>query len=186
MCAQTDDTNTPSVLKRGADDGFAVGIVLCAIFLLSAYSVRTPMLSVPALVFVLFVPVMAYKLMRRDYLRLPSMRFFSALCMHGICMFFFGSLLLAAVMYVFMRYVQPDYLTDTMQQAIDAYNTIGTPQAREAAHMLQMMIDKHLLPSAISLAVTSIWSTTFFGSILSMILAWLVRKINGNKSKQYN
>jgi hypothetical protein len=52
------------------------------------------------------------------------------------------------------------------------------------ANSLQLLIDKHLVPSAISFAVTSIWSVVFSGSMLSLLIALLVRAFNKKQKKQ--
>jgi hypothetical protein len=57
-------------------------------------------------------------------------------------------------------------------------------EATEMANSLQLLIDKHLVPSAISFAVTSIWSVVFSGSMLSLLIALLVRAFNKKQKKQ--
>jgi hypothetical protein len=110
------------------------------------------------------------------------MQFFSALWMHGISIFFFGSILLAAAVYVFLRFMNPTFIVDNLRVAIDVYRSLGVPEANEIADSLQMMIDKHMLPTAISLAISSIWSVVFSGSMLSLLLALLVRAFNKNSN----
>lgn len=175
------DGEAPSVYKRGAEDGLWMGLLLSAAFLTDAYSLKVPILALISLVLKVAVPVMAYIWLKRDYLRYPTMRFFSALWMHGIAFFFFGSLICAVVMFVFLRFVYPDFIIDTVHQAIDAYNSIDVPSAHEFADSLQHIIDMHALPSPITLAVTQIWAVTFGGSILTMILAFFVRLFNRKK-----
>jgi hypothetical protein len=152
-----------------------LGIIMIVLFLAAAYSLQIPMLGIPALALIVAVPFVVYFMIRRDYLRYPGMRFFSALWLHGICTFFFGSLLLAAAMYVFLRFIEPTFIIDNLRNAIDVYRSLGVPEATEMADAMQAIIDKHMVPSAISFAIGSIWSTVFSGSMLSLLIALLVR-----------
>lgn len=171
----------PNVFRRGADDGWRMGLLMSAAFLCGVYSAQVPLLAYIAIVLVLAVPFVAYRWLWRDWRRWPATRFFSAAWMQGICFFFFGSLILAAVMVVFMRFVQPDFIADSVRKAIEVYNSIPDPRAGDMAHTLQQMLDKHLLPSAVSLGVSMIWTVTFTGSILSMFLTAIIRLTNRNK-----
>lgn len=173
--------SVPSVYKRGAEDGLWMGLLLSVAFLTDASSLQIPLLALVSLGLKIAVPVMAYIWLKRDFLRYPTMRFFSALWMHGISFFFFGSLICAVVMFVYLRFIYPDFIIDTVHQAIDAYNAIDVPSAHEFADSLQHIIDMHALPSPITLAVTQIWAVTFGGSILTMILAFFVRLFNRKK-----
>lgn len=178
----SENATTPSVYKRGADDGFRVGLFMIALFFAAVYSMHVPVLGFLAFAMMIAVPFIVYRLMKRDYVRYPNMQFFSALWMHGISIFFFGSILLAAAVYVFLRFMNPTFIVDNLRVAIDVYRSLEVPEANEIADSLQMMIDKHMLPTAISLAISSIWSVVFSGSMLSLLLALLVRAFNKNSN----
>lgn len=172
------DNRTPSVFRRGADDGWRLGLYMYAIFVSAAYSVRMPWLGILSFILMLAVPFIVYRWLSRDYVRYQAMRFFSATWMQGICSFFFGSLIFAVLTYVFMRFIEPGWIADNVRMAADFYRQIGTAESLQMATALQGMIDKHLLPSAISFAISMIWTITFTGSVLSLLLSLLVRLLN--------
>jgi hypothetical protein len=174
----SENSLTPSVYKRGADDGLKLGIIMIVQFVTAAYSLKIAMLGFVALALTIAVPFIVYHMIKRDYLRYPNMQFFSALWMHGIAIFIFGSILLAAGMYVFLRFIEPDFIIDNLHTAIAVYRSLGVDEATQMADAMQMIIDKHLVPTAISFAMTSIWSVVFSGSMLSLFLALLVRVFN--------
>jgi hypothetical protein len=180
----SENSTIPSVYKRGADDGLRLGIFMIASFLSAAYSVHIPVLGLLAFALAIAVPFVVYHFIKRDYLKYPEMGFFSAMWMHGIAAFFFGSILLAAVMYVFLRFIEPNFVIDNLRSAISIYRSLNMAEATEMANSLQLLIDKHLVPSAISFAVTSIWSVVFSGSMLSLLIALLVRAFNKKQEKQ--
>lgn len=175
-----------SVYRRGASDGTRLGLWIVATFFAGAYSVTYPILGTLSLLMALAVPIIVYRRMASDWRQVPSMRFFSAIWMHGIAMFFFASLLLAVAVYVFLRWMEPAYLVNNVTAAIKIYAQLGQdnmPQAAQMAQMLQQMLDHNMLPSPASLAFTTIWTVTFTGSMLSIVLAWMVRIVNRNKQQ---
>lgn len=175
------DQEVPSVYKRGAHDGLFMGVLLSVAFLADVATLYIPAVAMLSLALKIMVPVMAYVWLRRDYRRYPTMRFFSALWMHGIAFFFFGSLICAAVMYFYMQFVNPTFIISTVRQSIEIYNGLDVPSAKQFADSMQALIDQHLLPSPITLAVTQIWATTFLGSMLTLVLTFLVKLFNKNK-----
>lgn len=171
----SDNGKAPTVWRRGAHDGIYIGVWMSAIFVFSIYSQGAPLLSLMTLIMMAAVPAIVYRRLKRDWQRWPNVRFFSSAWLQGICMFFFGSLIMAAVMVVFLKFIQPDLIHDSVQQAIAFYQTLNDPQSAEMARTLQTMINQHLLPTAINVAFSMIWLATFTGSILSMILSGIVK-----------
>ena len=59
-------------------------------------------------------------------------------------------------------------------------------QAQDAADMLTAARDQKLLPKPIELTVDMLWLVVFSGSILSMIMSWLVQltKVNPKAHNQ--
>lgn len=182
----TNSNQPASVYLRGARDGIVMGLYMLVIFLVAAYQVFYPMLSLVFIVLALGVPPIAYFMMRRDFYQLPQMRFFSAVWMHGISIFLFGSLILSAGIFVFLKWVEPYYFVNLVDMAIEAYNSLGNEQMTELAHQLERIKDSGLLPSAGQFAFNIIWSVVFSGCILTMILTWVLRLRHKNLLQQAN
>ena len=85
--------------------------------------------------------------------------------------------LAAVALYVFLGYIEPGYIYSLVGQAVDTYRVVGTPQAVEMADMLQKLADSHMLPSPIMVAVDMIWTVSFTGSVLSLLLSLIVRAV---------
>lgn len=163
-----------TVYKRGAEDGLYFGIYLSVMFLLSVFSLSQPLLSWVTILMALGVPVIIYRYLRRAYIEEYGTLTFSAMWLHGIVVFFCGSIISATVAFVYLRWIHPDFIYTTMQEVIKIYNEIGTSKATEIAATLQKMIDQNLLPTPILIAVQSVWSAVFTGSLLSMLISVLV------------
>ena len=168
----------PSVYRLGAENGLYLGVMLGIMFVCGACGITSPMAGLVSLAMLVAVPVVAFRMLDRSYKLYPQHRFFSASWMQGIAAFFFASLLLAVVMCVFIRFLQPGFVNNTVGLAIEAYRAMNVPEATHLADTLQTMVDKHMLPSPISMSVSMIWSVTFFGSMLSLVLAALVGTVN--------
>lgn len=164
-----------SPYKRGADDGFPFGLLLSAIFLASFYSLDNPGLGLVTLILALAVPFVTFIFLKRAYTADGGATLLSALWMQGIVMFFCGSLIAGAVAAIFFKLVDPAWMTRALEQAIDAYSSMDTPQADDTANMLQAIVDNHLVPPAIQIVFQTIWLGVLSGSVLSFLTALVVR-----------
>lgn len=165
-----------SVYKRGADDGFLFGGYLSALALCICGSPYVPWLAIPALAMMIFVPVVIYRFLRRSYVRDFGLSSFSELWLQGIITFVCGTLLMAATAYIFIRFIKPDFVIDQVKTAAGLYRTMADPQARQMAHTLDLMIERHLVPAPIYVVVEMMLMGIFTGSILSMFITWIVRR----------
>lgn len=175
--------NAPvSVYRRGADDGFWFGIYLSLLFVSMAGSLDSALLGIAALAMVVAVPVVVYFFLKRSYRRDDFRSTFSMLWLHGICIFFFGSLLMALTVYLYLRVVNPSYIPDLVKTAYEFYKEIDSPTASEMAELLQGIQRNNLYPTAGGVAVEMIWSAVFTGSLLSMIISAII-KAGGRRSR---
>ena len=177
------NTQSPNVYRRGASDGALMGLVLCGIFASWALSMRVALASLAFPLLCIAVPVLAYVQLRRAYRADLGMTTFSARWMHGICIFFFGTLLMAALAIVWLRWWEPGLINESLASAAEVYSQLGTPQAQKMAADVQKIVDMGLTPRPIDVALALLWAGVFSGSILSMIYAGIIRAI-GYKPKK--
>lgn len=171
------------LFKRGADDGFVFGLYLTALFFASAYSLTVPVLGLLGLAMMCGVPVITYYYLRKGYVKEYGTSTFSALWMQGIVMFFCGSLIMALAAYLFLRWIQPSYMMDLLISARDTYSAIDWDRGQEIADTINLMIDKHLIPTPIQVAMELLWLGVFSGSLLSILTALLVSASRRQRTK---
>lgn len=164
-----------SVYKRGADDGFYFGIYLSVMFFATAFSITVPFAGLLSFCMMIGVPFLIYRFLRRSYVGDYGTTTFSALWLQGIMTFLCGSLISGVVAYVFMRWVQPDYLLSTVQEVIKIYNDMDWPQGKEMADVLTKIVEQNMLPTPIQIVVEFIWFAVFSGSMLSIIVSLIVQ-----------
>lgn len=139
------------------------------------HSVSSPMLNLLALIMMVGVPVIIYKCLRRMYVEEGGESIFATLWMYGILIFFFGSLISATVLIVYLRWLNPGVIVEQLQTSIEILNASGLPVGNEIAAQLTQMIEQKALPSDVEIGIRTISSSVFTGSLLSMIIAAIVK-----------
>lgn len=170
--------NYKSVYAAGAENGLVLGPLMSVALLLTGASAYNMLYFLPALAAIFAVPVAAYVMLARACRLRPAASTFSALWLQGICMFFFGGLLMALVAYVSLRWIWPSYIIDQMNNVISVYSSVGDPTAADVASTLKKMIETKTVPTAIDIALELIYVAVFTGSLLSMALSALARALN--------
>ena len=172
-----------SVYARGAQDGVLMGAVLCGIFASWALSLRVAVASLAFPLLCIAVPVLAWWLLRRSYRADLGMSTFSALWMHGICIFFFGTLIMAALAIVWLQWLEPGLIIQSLNNAADVYAQLGTPEAEKLAEDVHRLIERGMVPRPVDVALALLWAGVFSGSILSIILTAIIRAVGYHPKK---
>lgn len=164
----------PSVYSLGATDGFWIGLImgLCAVCIILC--VQYPFLSLPGLALFICTPFFAWMFLKRRWIEGEVPPSFSAVWLHGICIFLFGGLILALIMYVMLRFVTPNWIES--QTLLTAQRLADDPETARQASTLYRIAESGQLPSAIYTAVSSIWLVAFTGSLWSMIFALILTR----------
>ncbi len=168
--------NAKSVYAYGAEDGLVVGPLMALAIVCMGASTYIPLLFIPAVVLALAVPVFAYKFLARTYKAQPLVSTFSALWLEGICMFFFGSLIMAAVVYLTVRFLKTTFMVDQINTFIDIYGKVDDPQARSMVKMMKTILAEGMIPTPIQIALELVYMAVFSGSLLSMFFALIIRR----------
>lgn len=171
-----------SPYKRGADRGAWFGIYLTALFFATSYSVDRPLCAVVGMALMLGVPPCIFFMLRRSYVADGGDTQFSSLWMEGIAIFFFGGLIASIVALVYMRWIEPTFFEERVDTLISIYSAMDLPQAKEASEMLQAARDQKLLPKPIEITVDMLWLIVFTGSLLSMVMTWLIKMLTPRRS----
>lgn len=164
-----------SVYVLGAEDGVMMGPLMAAAMVLFGACAYVSWLSMPALLMALAVPVVAYYRLGLAYKNNPTLTF-SALWLEGICMFFFGGLVMSVVVFACLRWWVPGYILKQVETVIEFYNSMNDPQATVLADTFDKLKNSGALPSALDVALELLYFAVFSGSILSMIYSALIRR----------
>ncbi len=165
-----------SIYERAAADGGWLGLWFTMLFLLSVVSMAFPLANIAVIMLALMVPFIVYRWLRRTFEDSYGLATFSAIWMQGILTFGCGSLILCVASFIFMRWINPDFILDTLRLGIEVYGRKEMGEAgMELASQLQAVIDQKLVPTPLTVSVLWLWTGLCSGSMVSMLLAALAR-----------
>lgn len=164
-----------NIYKQGAEDGLIFGALLTATSLLMIYSGRSSVLSLLALVMLIVLPVVLFMRLRRCHSMVDAGATISALWTLGVVISVCGSLICGAVTYVWLRYIEPNFIYDSAMSAIEIYSTMPQISQSEMVEQLRTAVNEGLLPSEIKLVVNMMMFTTLLGSVSSLVMAAIIK-----------
>lgn len=172
--------NDVGIIKRASDYGAYMGAVLCIIFFAVVYSTIIPQLSILAIALIAVIPFFLFWMMRRTRKVSGAYTRLSALWMFGILTFIFGGIILAAVVYIYLQFIDTDFISRQLGAAIEIYKQNPELVNSETLDTLTKIYESGQVPTAIQSAMSSLWSVSFFGSVLSLIEAAIVTAASKN------
>lgn len=175
---------TRSVYVLGAQDGLWTGLAMSIVFVLMVFTTEVPTLGLLAMAGFIAVPWMVWRFLRWRWIAREVPEQFSAVWLHGICVFLFGAIILAMAIYLTFGYIQPNWIES---RTIEAARRLATqPDTANQAKKIITIVENGLLPSPIRIAVSSIWLVAFTGSLWSMIFATILTRTKHFRSKRAN
>ena len=164
-----------SIYRRGADNGLLLGLYFCIIIGFSVDGERVQAVGFISTLMMLGVPFLVYRFLKKTYVEHRGLAQFSALWTQGIIAFAGAGLILAFVVFIYIRFVDPEIILRQLDNLIRIYTEVDNPRADDMITVLTNMRDMHLYPSARDIVVQLELLSIFSGSILSMLMSLLVR-----------
>lgn len=153
-----------------------MGIYLTLIFLFTVLSEQFSLLSLAGLAMLCYTPFFTYRLIVKIHKKYFCTSDFASLWMLGISIFIGGSMICALCSYAYLQYIDPNFIYRQAVNAAELYKELDPDNTSGIAEVIDSLIDNNMLPTPIEVAVEMLWTTTFFGSLLSMLLSAIVRK----------
>lgn len=169
-----------SLFQQGAEWGVPFGIYLSVMASGFIYSDKHVAISAFALAMLPVIPVLIYRWQKKRFVAEEGMSSFSNLWMLGILIFMCGSLIASTVSYCILQYARPDFFYEQARHVIRQYKMapeLLNEQTQQVVDTLQLMIDRKAVPRNIDFALTGFWACSFFGSLVSALLAGLVKML---------
>lgn len=159
---------------RAARNGLYMSLYISVLVIATGLSLHYLAATLLIWVGTFAMPFFLYRILRRSTLATSGNLSFAELWAEGIATFFLGSLIPALVAYAGVRFCMPDFIYETLLQAI---NTLREQDAGNSAMLIEML--EHQLempmPSAIDIASQLISFNIVIGTALSMIVALVVK-----------
>lgn len=169
------------VFIRSAHFGLPMGLLLSVLSVVMVYTDKHPMLAMASLLLFALVPVTTLACQWRYRNEQQGLVDFSGLWLMGILMMIYGTIICSLVTYLLMTYARPGVIYDQTKVFLDAYANV--PKAQNDPAMQQMLdvvrkaYDTKMLPSPIEYVSEMFWVTTFFGSMVSLVTAFIAKKL---------
>lgn len=163
-----------SIYRISAENGRLLAPLMLGALVCIAMSLTHQWCSYLTLVFMLSVPFVLGRTMRRTITDNPSTAF-STLWLQGICTMFFGALLLSPFMYVALGWIWPDFFATQINNAAQMYQSMPDPQLQRVGTMLTNAVQQNGVPAPSHLVLETVYSIVFSGTFLSGLLALTVR-----------
>lgn len=172
--------NPSDVFGRAARIGPVAGAYFTAVFLCAAYSGMHPLLSVLTLAMLLSVPWLLYRRLKGTCSAVARVRT-SVLWTEGVYSFLFGGLVMALLVYVWLRYVDPGYMHRQLQLATELMRQYPQAVSADMRRAMESALEQDRLPGAIQMAMSLFWVVTFTGAVLSLPVAFITSKIKSSR-----
>lgn len=161
-----------SIAARAADGGIIMGGLIMVLVLSFGFATIFPAVSLLLWGGTFAVPFVLYFLLRRSYAQTGYTESIIELWAEGIAIFFLGSLIPALVVYLLLKFVQPDFIANQMEFVVGELERIeSTPQTEQLIRNLQTIREGGLLPTAAQVAAQLIAMNMLIGMVLSLIEA---------------
>lgn len=170
--------NVRDVIGYAARGGVAIGLYLTLISSCMVLSLHNSLLAFVGLVLTAGVPVVLWRFLRGMRRSCGCDVGFGSLWLGGIYYFVFGSLICGFLTALYLLFVEPTFLTDYVRMGIDSWHSAGSPaEMKPQIDVMQRAIERKMIPGPMELVVSMIWSTAFFGSLLSAVEAMLLSSV---------
>ena len=154
--------------------GLILAIYLVIRFFFMVSSANSTILNLLFIFITIGVPFVAYYL-GKDFKKktdeeLTYRNFYS----HGFFMFFFASLILAAVEYVYYGFINTEFITEQYNTLLQNIEILK--QTMPDTTKLEEIVNSSPIPTASQMAMQNIWMYSFAGIIISLINAYILNK----------
>lgn len=165
-----------SVFDYAARGGIPMGIMLTAVSLLFISGVGSSGMQTGAMLLSTGIPVILWILQRKMWNECPHYRRVSSLWLMGIYTFIFGSLICMLLSNLYILAFAPNFVADYARESLRMMESSPDPSLyAEQTEILHQMLRHRALPTPFGMTTTMAWATCFFGSLLSLLWAFLIR-----------
>lgn len=160
------------LIKFASEQGLYMGLYLTLMSACIVLSTSYPQLPMLLLPLSLFLPLVLWRLLKPTIAADADNAAISPLWLTGIYIFIFATLICGLLTAGYLNFFHPTFVIDYVQQAI---NTVeNSPMAAAFADQLAVMNDaiaRKAVPTFMEFVFSMMWSSAFFGSIISLIVA---------------
>ena len=170
--------NNKSIFKYASEAGLPMGIYLTIISACLLLSIQLPPLGFLVTPLTIGFPFMIWFLLKRIVQIEPSYMKLSTLWLGGIYTVIFGTLICMFLTGLYLVFVNPGFINEYARLLIVQLEEadIANEYAPTIA-ILKNAVSSGALPTGMDFNITMGWLTSFSGSVLSLIIAFLMTSV---------
>lgn len=165
-----------SVYKSAAEAGFPTGLYLTVVSIGMMLGVKFGVLNIPVLMLLAGFPFYLAWQMQRVVKNEPEKGNFSPLWLFGIYTVIFGTLICMLTTYLYLMFVDPSFIRDSLNQAIETFSQLPDSGAHHMSEVMRQAMEKNVYPTKTQFVTSMGWFTCFAGSMLSLVLAFMISR----------
>ena len=154
--------------------GLILAIYLVIRFFFMVSSADSTILNLLFIFITLGVPFVAYYLGKDFKKKTDEELTYRNFYTHGFFMFFFASLILAAVEYVYYGFINTEFITEQYNTLLQNIEILK--QTMPDASQIEEIVNESPIPTASQMAMQNVWMYSFVGIIISLINAYILNK----------
>ena len=154
--------------------GLILAIYLVIRFFFMVSSADSTILNLLFIFITIGVPFVAYYLGKDFKKKTDEELTYRNFYTHGFFMFFFASLILAAVEYVYYGFINTEFITEQYNTLLQNIKIIK--QTMPDASQIEEIVNASPIPTASQMAMQNVWMYSFVGIIISLINAYILNK----------
>lgn len=166
--------NGYSPAKCGADNGLRFGVYLSLIYAAMIGSAFMPVANLIMLVLLVGVPFFVFRLLSADYRRAAGGHNLAAVWLNGMMTFICGGLLASLVLFVYLRWVNPGFLSMQWDMIVNGFASSPDPSLREFSEQCRAAAENGFQVSPIIFSMSLLWMVAFAGTLTSLVLAVII------------
>jgi len=153
-------------------NGLIMGVIFSINFLLSASKITTLMLSTYFLAIGIVVILYKVSIRFRD-VECQGVISYGKSFLYIILIFFYAALISTVVKYIYLRFINPEYLTTMFQETMKMLDSMKFPMSSAEIDQTENMF------KPLDFSLIYIWSNVLIGTFVALIMAAFIKK---NKS----
>lgn len=154
--------------------GLILAIYLVIRFFFMVSSADSTILNLLFIFITIGVPFVAYYLGKDFKKKTDEELTYRNFYTHGFFMFFFASLILAAVEYVYYGFINTEFITEQYNTLLQNIEILK--QTMPDASQIEEIVNESPIPTASQMAMQNVWMYSFVGIIISLINAYILNK----------
>lgn len=179
-------SSVKQLIKFASEQGIYMGLymtLMSACIVLSTQYQSLPTWLVPLTV---LCPFVLWRLIKPAIKEDIENAAIAPLWLTGIYIFIFGTLICGIITAAYLNFFHPTFVADYLQQSIHTVET--SPLASTFAEQLDVMRDalaRGAVPTFMEFVFTMMWTSAFFGSMLSLLVATAMTLVYRRRTNTY-